>query len=151
MEPEILNRSESTVLGVTARINPSQADYKSIWEQQFMPRHAEIVERAMDKSYYGVYYGTDQPGMVDFIAGMAVQPGREAPEGLTQRHVPAGLYARFLCKMSAIGPTWGAIYSQWLPSSEWAEDETRPALEHYPPEAMGPESTVEIFVALKRK
>ncbi len=151
MEAEIITRGESAVLGVTARINPAQADYKAIWEQQFTPRHAEIAARAVEKSYFGVYYGTDQPGLVDFVAGMAVPVGERAPEGLTHRVVPGGLYAKFRCAMSAIGPTWGAIYGQWLPASPYAEDESRPALEHYPPEMMGPDSPVEIYVAVKAK
>ena len=151
MEPEIVTRAESAVLGVTARINPTQADYREIWERRFMPRHAEIAARAVEKSYYGVYYGTDQPGLVDFVAGMVADVGESVPEGLAHRVVPAGLYAKFRCTMGSIGPTWGAIYGQWLPASAYVEDEARPALEHYPPETMGPDSPVEIYVAVKAK
>jgi predicted transcriptional regulator YdeE len=151
MDPEIITRTDSAVLGVTVRINPTQADYKEIWEKRFMPRHAEIVARAEGKSYCGVYYHTDEPGLVDFVAGMQVPVGGSVPEGLTCRPIAGGLYAKFRCAMGSIGPTWREIYEQWLPLSAYLEDEERPALEHYPPEATGPDSPVEIFVALKAR
>jgi predicted transcriptional regulator YdeE len=53
--------------------------------------------------------------------------------------------------MSGIGKTWSAIYGQWLPSSEYQEDEMRPAIEQYPPETSRVESQVTIFVAIEPK
>jgi predicted transcriptional regulator YdeE len=54
--------------------------------------------------------------------------------------------------MSELSQTWGAIYSQWLPSSAYAEDETRPSIEYYPPDMdMGPEGKAEIYIAVKPK
>ena len=153
MEPEILTRPDETVLGVTVRINPSEANYREIWEQRFMPRAGEIAARAVDPSYYGVYYGTNEPGRVDFVAGMRVAEGGEAtaPPGLTQRAVPGGLYAKFRSSMADLGRTWRDIYGRWLPAAEYAEDELRPAVEHYPPEMAGPDAMIEIYVAVKKK
>jgi predicted transcriptional regulator YdeE len=76
----------------------------------------------------------------------------DVPEGLTLRPVAGGSYARFDCTMSELSQTWGAIYSQWLPSSAYAEDETRPSIEYYPPDMdMGPEGKAEIYIAVKPK
>lgn len=151
MDAEIVDRPAGWVLGIGARIVPGQADYKGLWEGQFMPRHEEIKRLAVDRAYYGVYYPCDEPGKADFIAGMATAESTAVPEGLVMRPLPGGTYARFRCTMASMAATWGSIYREWLPASEYLEDETRPALEYYPPEMTGPESEVTIFVALKPK
>ncbi|MFO7697444.1 MAG: GyrI-like domain-containing protein [Anaerolineae bacterium] len=88
---------------------------------------------------------------MDFVTGMMVAQGAPAPEGCLVRAVPGGTYARFDCTMATIGSTWGTIYGQWLPASGYTEDESRPAMEYYAPDAMGPEAPVVIYVAVKPK
>lgn len=149
MEAETVTRSPGWVLGIEARIVPAQADYKELWERGFMPRYEEIRRLAVDDAFLGAYYASPEPGKVDFVAGMMTTETAEVPQGLVKRPVSGGLYARFQCAMSAIGPTWGTIYREWLPSSQYEEDETRPALECYPPETRGPDDVVTVFVALK--
>jgi len=151
MDAEIVDRPAGWVLGIGARIVPGQADYKGLWEGQFMPRHDEIKRLAVDQAYYGVYYPCDEPGKADFIAGMATGEGIQMPEGLVKRPLPSGSYALFRCTMASMAATWGSIYREWLPTSVYLEDETRPAFEYYPPEMTGPESEVTIFVAVKPK
>lgn len=90
----------------------------------------------------------DEPGWVDFVAGMIVPEGSRAPEECLVRAVPGGLYARIACTMSTIGGTWQEIYGQWLPASPYVEDEDRPAMEYCAPDAMGPNAPVIIHVAL---
>ncbi len=150
MEAAIVNRSPGWVLGIEARIDPRKADYKDLWENRFMPRHREIMSLAVDGGYYGVYYPCPETGKADFVAGMMTDESPAVPEGLVRRPLPGGLYASFRCTMSSIGPTWNSIYREWLPSSGYQEDETRPALEIYPPEMSGPDAELRIFVALKR-
>lgn len=150
MEAAIVNRSAEWIVGITARIDPRQADYKDLWENRFMPRHDEIMKLAAGRAYCGAYFPSPEAGKVDFVAGMIADESREVPEGLVRREIPGGLYASFHCTMSSIGPTWGTIYREWLPSSGYQEDETRPALEIYPPEMTRADSRLHLLVALKR-
>lgn len=150
-EPTIVERAESHVLGVLNRINPTEADYGDLWENQYMPRHKEIDAVSVESGHYGVYFACEPEGVADFISGMAVAKGTEAPEGLTVRAVPAGPYAAFECTMGTIGPTWGAIYGEWLPASEFVEDEARPSIEYYPPETKDEQSPVTILIPVVRK
>lgn len=151
MDAEIVDRPAGWVLGIGERIIPGQADYKGLWEGRFMPRHEEIKRLATDPAYYGVYYPCEEAGKADFIAGMATGEGTAVPEGLVLRPLPGGSYAQFRAAMKDLAATWGAIYREWLPASKYLEDETRPAIEYYPPEMTGPESEATIFVAVKPK
>ena len=79
---------------------------------------------ATEEGYYAIYFPSEVPGKVDFIAGMAVGDAGRIPENLVLREVPAAQYAVFECQMDAIGTTWQAIYGGWLANSEqYAEDE----------------------------
>jgi predicted transcriptional regulator YdeE len=149
MQPEIVQLPDRHILGSVARIEPMNADYVALWRNGFDPHESEVAALAVDPGYYGVYFGTDRPGWVDFVAGMVVGADVVAPEGLVLRPLPGGAYARFDCTLGTIGATWGAIYGQWLPTSGYAEDETRPALEYYPPGAMSPDAAVSIWVAIR--
>ena len=130
MEAKIIEREAMTLLGTTARINPMGADYMALWAE-FGKRATQVSALAVGQDAYAAYFGSDEPGKADFVAGMAVPDDASAPEGLVRRVVPAGTYAEFQCMMATISRTWGAIYETWLPQSDWAEDETRPSLECY--------------------
>ncbi|MBM3189845.1 MAG: hypothetical protein FJZ90_14110, partial [Chloroflexi bacterium] len=64
MNAEIVERADAQVLGITARINPMQANYSELWGQRFGPREPEIAALATEKGYYGVYYMTGQENVV---------------------------------------------------------------------------------------
>ena len=96
---------------------------------------AEVQPLAIEAAGYGVYFQTDQPGLCDVFGGMAVPPGANVPEGLVLREVPAAQYAVFECSLATIGATWGAIFAEWLPTSEYEEDRPRPCVEHSRPAA----------------
>ncbi len=150
MHAEIVDRSASWVLGIEARINPAKADYRDLWGNRFMPRHEEIRRLALDGDYYGVYYGTGKEGEVDFVAGMRTGEVSDVPDRLVLRSIPAGLYARIQCTMSTIVQTWGEIYREWLPSSRYLDDPTRPGFEQFPSDMSGaPDAPLTVFVGIK--
>jgi len=151
MNAEIVERVDAKVLGVMARINPMNADYTDLWSNRFGSRQREIAPLAIEEGCCGVYYGTDQEGMVDFVAGMVVDDVDRIPDGLTVREIPGGTYALFSCTMSTIGPTWNRIHSQWLPTADYVEDESRPSIEYYPASGEGADSPVTIYLAVTRK
>ncbi len=147
MQPEIVQLPDRFVMGYVARIEPMSADYPTLWGQGFDPYDESVSALAIEPGYYGVYYGTEQPEMVDFVAGMIVDADATPIEGLVLRALPGGSYACFPCTMGTLSETWGAIYSQWLPASGYRVDETRPAFEYFPP-GMDPEMTIWILTAI---
>lgn len=147
MNVEIVVRPDAHVLGITARINPMEADYNDLWRRRFDPHAPEVAALAAESGYYGVYYGIDQPNMVDFVAGQVVAPVERVPEGLTLRAMPGGAYAAFRCTMREIGATWRQIYGQWLPASGYVEDASRPSFEYFAP---GPDETVILYLPVSK-
>jgi len=148
MNAEIVNRQDAQVLGIIVRINPSEADYDDLWHRRFDPREPEVNRLAIDPGYVAVYYGTGQPDLMDFVAGMIVGDVTEVPEGLVLRALPGGMYAAFSCTLANLSDTWRAIFAEWLPSSGYAEDESRPGIEYFPPGTAGPDQPATIYVAV---
>ena len=151
VKAKIVERADVDVLGFGARINPTEADYSEIWASGFGPIQENVEALAVEPGYYGVYYGTDNENLVDFVAGVAVGDLDTVPDGATCRRVPGGTYAAFECKMATIGATWEAIYGKWLPTSGYDEDPARPGIERFPPRGDGPDAPVTVMVAIKPK
>lgn len=151
MDVKIVDLPDRRVMGTQTRIQPMGADYGALWSQGFDPHLSQIQPLASEEGFYGVYFGREEPGWVDFVAEMMVRKGTQPPAGGIVRPVPGGAYARVDCTMATIGSTWGAIYAEWLPSSPYSEDESRPALEYYPPVAMDPQAPVALFVPVKTR
>ncbi|HML67215.1 MAG TPA: AraC family transcriptional regulator [Clostridia bacterium] len=69
---------------------------------------------------FGICFDADTSGNFPYLIGEVLQPGKEVPEGMVTREIPAHLWARFACT----GPMPGAIqnvtrqiYSEWLPTN----------------------------------
>ena len=149
MEAKIVERKRCKLLGIGARINPMQADYGALWAA--FSQHADAMgAMAIEEGAYSAYYACDVPDMADFVGGMVVADDAVAPEGLVLREVPGGTYAAFEGRMDTIGQTWGGIYESWLPQSDWVADESRPGLEYYAPDQMGPTGVVRVLVPVNK-
>jgi len=147
MEPRIVKKDGFKVIGVSARGNPQAIDYSDIWGREFMARYAELSALSSDGDYYGVYFDTDEAGIVDFIAGIAAAPDAEAPEGLAARDVPGATFAVFDGTMSTIGATWEMIMSQWLPQSAYEYDASKVSFEFFAADmGEGPDAPMMIYV-----
>jgi predicted transcriptional regulator YdeE len=151
MDAKIVQRADAHILGIQVRINPMSANYEAIWRDQYDPRHPEVLALSGQADCYGAYYASGEPDMADFVAGMIVPADTVAPAGLVLRSLPGGAYARFDCTLGELPATWGAIYSQWLPGSRYAEDASRPCFEVYDLVSMGPLAPVQVYVAVKDK
>jgi predicted transcriptional regulator YdeE len=151
MDVSIVELPDRWVMGTQTRIQPLGADYGTIWSLGFDPHLNEIQPLATEEGFYGIYFGREETGWVDFVAGMMVPDGAQPPAGCVARPVAGGTYARFDCTMATNGSTRSAIYGQWLPASAYAEDQSRPALEYYPPAAMDPQAPVVILTPVKPK
>jgi predicted transcriptional regulator YdeE len=68
------------------------------------------------------------------------------------RECPASTDAVIACTMKTIGDARHCIYGEWLPNSEYECGEPLPWYECYPGDSDGgPDSPVEVHVAVKRK
>ena len=147
MLPMIESTDAFWVLGVPAHGVPKTFDYQQIWDTQFMSVHEQLLAVSTDGQYYGVYFDSDEPGKVDFIAGMAVSPGTEVPAGLQARELPAATYAVFDGTMSTIGSTWDEIMSRWLPQSPYEYDGSKVSFEFFASDmGEGPDAPMMIYV-----
>ena len=123
------------VMGTVDRVTPADEDattYERIW-RRFESYHDQIDPYSTDQAYYGVSFATDEEGVCDYVAGMAVGKVDAVPEGLVTREVPAASYAIFEGSVQHIGETYRHIFSQWLPQSTHELDCSSPAFERYPP------------------
>ena len=74
MKPEIISRSAFMVMGTLDRMTPADEDattYERIWRRLEAYRD-QIKSHSTDQAYYGVSFATDEEGVFDYVAGMAV-------------------------------------------------------------------------------
>lgn len=150
-EPRLQDREPFTVLGVKVRVNPMTADYRAIWGDLYGPHDDAVKPFSRDGCYYSVYFETEEEGKDDLVVGMAVEGVESAPEGLLLCQVPGGREAVFDCPVSAIGPTWHAIFEEWMPSSGYRHDCDSAGFECFPPGADRGEVPVTIHVPVRKR
>lgn len=139
-QPAISLRPAMKVMGVLVESTAEEQDFGEFWDR-FMARAKEIEPLGVEPGWYGVDYLPDETGVFEYIPGVAVGEVDAVPEGLIVRDVPPGLYAAFPGRISTAQQTYDAI-EQWLASSTYSRDESRPGLEHYlPPERKSSSST----------
>lgn len=123
MTPELRERAACAVLGLQSHINPMTADWADLWGRQYSPHEHELAPFAMDDACYGVYFGTGEDPICDFVAGKIVPLGTEPLPGTVVREMPAALEAVFECTLQTIGQTWQAISGEWMPTSGYTHAE----------------------------
>jgi len=135
MEPEIVKRDAFVVMGIAERVTPAEEDpttYERIW-RRFEGFQDQIKQYSVDQAYYGVSFATDEEGVIDYVAGMAVGKVEAIPEGLVIREIPAARCAVFECPVEHIGETYRYIFADWFPKSPYVVDEVAASFERYPP------------------
>ena len=151
MEPKIVNRETVTVLGVQDRLTHMEEGVPEMWEVRFMAYHDAIVALSTDKVYYGCAFSTDRTERYDYLAGMAVPPSTDVPEGLTLREVPGGLYVRVDCTIATQDDGFDLVENKWLPASEYVKDGSRPTLDCYPPGSVSGDSPMYLCFPIVEK
>ena len=116
-----------------------------------MSYHDQIQPLSVDQSYYGVYLGTDHAKPLDYLAGMAVEDVDAVPECLVVRELPAAQYAVFECMLKTLGPTYGTIWKEWLPSSPYELDVAAFGFDFYPPNTTSGDSPMHIYFPIKAR
>jgi predicted transcriptional regulator YdeE len=135
MEPEIIHLDGFRVMGIVLRFksgSESPEQFAAIWSK-FESRHGEIAPYSTGLRFYGMSFGPDEQGMIDYLAGMAVEDVERVPEGLVVRDIPGADYAAFACRIQSIGEAYHQIFGEWLPKSGYRLNESVPSFEKYPP------------------
>lgn len=152
MEPRILHVDGFMIMGTVTRItmgSESIEEFRSIWND-FESWHEQIKMHSTDQCYYGMSFATEQEGVIDYVAGMAVKEIETVPDGLMLREIPDAYYAVFACTVKTIGDTYRHIFSEWLPASKNQLDASAPTFEKYPP-AGDTKSPVLIHIPIRQQ
>ncbi len=158
MEPITFNTKPAfTVVGVKIRHNgndPSDVSKKQIpglWHT-FIPRMDEIKHKATPPTSYGLMDNFDRTaGEFDYTAAFEVTSTDDIPDGMFHKSVPEGYYAVFTSTLGTLGPSFHAIYKQWLPNADYVRAEG-PEFELYPPDFAGrDDSPVYIYIPVQKK
>lgn len=124
------------VAGVCEKVTLQTLNPERIW-QQFMPQVKHLTAFRADQNLYAIQDFRSIPGSpasdpiapFDFWAAVRIQPDIDTsafPEVIQRLYVPNGTYAVFIHKgpASAIQQTMNAIFTEWLPDSGYAFDNT---------------------------
>lgn len=134
------------ILGTLSRVDADGSELEDVWEG-FAQHRDTIAQHSSGKAYFGVSFRTDDPEKVDYLAGMVVPAGTQAPEGLAVRELPTGLYAQFDCRFHELFNTIEDAHNDWLPSSPYAPDEKAAVVNYLrlPPGELNPQAMVSYF------
>jgi predicted transcriptional regulator YdeE len=149
MDAQIIEREAFNVVGVRAHGLPKELNFTAIWNQ-YMAFDEQLKPLSTDGGYYGLWCGTPDDPVPDYIAGMAVREGVAPPAGLVLHRQPATRYAVFECTMNTIGQTYSYIYDQWLAASPYEFNPGCGDFEYYPPNTTN-DSPCYIYLPVREK
>jgi len=118
---------------------------------QFVPRIDEIEYGVEPRVSYGLMDHSDQKiGVLDYMAGNAVEKVAELPTGMTRWNVPANTYAVFKATLTTIGEAFDYIYNTWLPTSGY-QQAAGPYFERYGETFSPTNPGLSIYVPVEKK
>jgi AraC family transcriptional regulator len=104
---------------------------------------------------FGICFDADASGNFPYMIAEVLQPGKQVPEGMTTREIPAHLWARFACAGAlplAIQTVTKQIYSEWLPTNGIYEVAQNVEIEMYTEgNITSPEYYSEVWIPVKKK
>lgn len=160
MSPQIKTLSLTKLVGKKSITSFAQNNTFELW-QSFSTRKKEI-EHLVNHNLYAVeiyptttfFKNFDPTQEFEKWAAIAVSDIDNIPEGLDTMIVPQGLYAVFTYKgkPSEAVSTFGYIYAEWLPNSEYEMD-SRPYFALMGEKYRGehPESEEEFWIPIKQR
>jgi AraC family transcriptional regulator len=114
-DPEIVTGDAMLVVGLAER-HAFDANHKipAQW-QRFMATYG-LIERKVADIPVGVSCNLDDDGTFDYICGVEVARGSDAPKGMQKTSIPAQTYAVFqhLTHVAGLANTYLAIWNSWL-------------------------------------
>ena len=119
MTLEIVQRAALNVTGMSIRTKPMSPDIPALWPK-FVAREDEIEGKLESPVTYGVMRH-EWPDTLFYMAAVAVPAGAPLPEGMENREVGAGSFARFRYPLGRLGEGFGEIFNRLLPSSGYEQ------------------------------
>jgi len=155
MEPEIVFRTETKVVGVARHYREDDLNIETLWSA-FRPDVFQIKNRVGGDAF-GIYEEyLEREGDVGFsyVCSVEVSDLDHVPEGMIGRTIPEHLYAVFGHQgpISYLPETLKYIWGSWLPKSEYEYQET-PDFELYSPGtgASDTEKALSLFIPIRKK
>jgi predicted transcriptional regulator YdeE len=157
MEPHFEKRNAFRVLGVeddACKMETTDPGFHDLWMNRFMSRHDDVQPHSTDQAYYGVWINTlPDGGFGDgrHLAAMAVGSDAPVPDGWVVREIPAAEYAVFDSNLRDVGDATEFALRHWLPNSDYEMDTPKPRFDFMPPDTVGPESPVSVWIPVRRR
>ncbi len=150
MDVEIVTKPAFTVLGMVERGKNGPKFIPPLWER-YMKRFDEIKNKRKSNVGYGVMDNYDKAiEEFDYLAGIEVEPGTEAPEGFTIWDIPNQTYAVIACTIPTIGEVYQFFYQEWLPKEGYQRADG-PEFEFYPENFENKETdTIYLYLPIKK-
>lgn len=152
IEARIVEKPAFAVVGMLARTTPGNPNMMQLW-MDFDGQVERVRGRTEPGVFYGAMHNYDMDtNEFDYVAGVEVQAGQTAPEGMVAWVIPAQTYAVFETTLPQIGNAFEAIYQSWLPGSDF-ERADAPEFELYD-EAFNPQdpaSVMSIWIPVREK
>lgn len=132
MDYEIVELQEATVIGITARTNNFAPDCGAVigglWERFYSTGIYEQIPLKSDGKVLGIYsdYAGNERDDYDMTVACRVQSDGQVPEGMNEKHLPAGKYAKFVISgdvQKAVMEFWQKLWMMNLERSFVADFE----------------------------
>ncbi|MCL9779895.1 AraC family transcriptional regulator [Vibrio sp. S4M6] len=135
MDPQIVVRPETKVVGVVSRYTEDDLDLNTLWSA-FRPYLGKVQGRIGDEAFgiYEEYTESEESVGFTYICSVAVNDSAPVPKGMVSRTIPANKYAVFTHQANAslLPETLKYIWGSWLPKSRYEYAES-PDFELYIP------------------
>ncbi len=152
MEPEVVVRPETKVIGVSRQYREDDLDIETLWSA-FRPSVPQIRNR-VGTDAFGIYeaYQEDKSGFgFSYVCSVEVTDFDDIPPDMIARTLPAHLYAVFRHRgpISYLPETLKYIWGSWLPKSDYEYRET-PDFELYSPGSRpdDPEKALSLYIPI---
>lgn len=148
---EIVTKPAFTVLGMVKRGKNGPKFIPPLWER-YMKRFDEIKNMRKSNIGYGVMDNFDKSTKeFDYLAGIEVEPGTEAPESFTIWNIPKQTYAVMTCTIPTIGEAYQFFDREWLPQEGYQRADG-PEFEFYPENFEKIETdTIYLYLPIKKQ
>lgn len=126
MKYEIVNLTEKTVVGISARTSNFSPDMEKVigtlWYNFFQNGIYEQINNKSDYKALGLYseYENEEKGSYTATVGCRVANAEELPESTVKMTIPEGKYTKFIVKgnmQKAVSEFWQELWKMDLPRS----------------------------------
>jgi predicted transcriptional regulator YdeE/DNA-binding transcriptional MerR regulator len=114
MEPKIATKPAFKAVGMLYKGKNQNQEIAQMWSK-FNPRMSEIKDIA--DGAFGLCKPSDESGVFQYLACMAVKECKEAPPGMEIWEVPEQKYVIFPCTLPTLHETYRYAFETWIPQS----------------------------------